>query len=299
MVACKALRNVPLRSIGQILSRGFVVLLRKSIPRGRNLIDAAEINLVIRPKHMWYHAIAYYGTKRRSWWNKTRDALASDVIVPFVTKQVVAASRSTVKSLFNFGAVNYITVVKTKERLGKASGQTAPAELADSAFLSAHEATHEFLDETRVAAAPARDRSLIQMALTPPQNRMFVVMKFGDAAMDSAFEGVYKPLGLASGFERVVRVDEIQDSGNISQQIVEHIATSRLIVADLSGERPNCYYEAGFAHALGKPIIFCIRSQDKVHFDLAAYRFIVWDTEASLRRQLKVRLESMAAEGSS
>jgi hypothetical protein len=248
---------------------------------------------------MWYHAVAYYGTKKRSWWNKTREALAADVIIPFVSKQVVTASRKDVTSLFNFGAVNYLTVVKTKEKISKAHGQLTPAELADSAFLAAHEATHEFLDEMRLSSTPAKDRSLIQMALTPPLNSMFVVMKFGDAALDSAFEGVYKPLGLASGFDRVIRVDEIQNSGNISQQIVEHIATSRLIVADLSGERPNCYYEAGFAHALGKPIVFCVRSQDKVHFDLAAYRFIVWDTEASLRRQLKARLDSMTAEGSS
>ena len=246
---------------------------------------------------MWYHAIARYGTKSRYWWNKTRDGLAKDVVIPFVTKQVVTASRNGVDSLFNFGAAEYVTIVKSKQRLKRPQPSKTPKELSDVAYVKAHEATDEFLDELRIAAAPIRDRSLIQLALTPPQNTLFVIMKFGDSALDSAYEGVYKPEGLGAGFERVVRVDEIQDSGNISQQIVEHIATSRLIIADMSGERPNCYYEAGFAHALGKPMVFCVRQQEKIHFDLAMYRFIVWDTEASLRKQLKTRLESLKEQG--
>ena len=36
---------VPLRSTGQLLSRVFVVLLRKSIPQSRNLKAAAELNV--------------------------------------------------------------------------------------------------------------------------------------------------------------------------------------------------------------------------------------------------------------
>src|ERR1043165_703952 len=246
---------------------------------------------------MWYHAIVRYGTKSRYWWNKTRDGLAKDVVIPFVTKQVVTAARQGIDSLFNFGAAEYVTILKSREKLKRPEFGKTPKELRDVTYVKAHEATDEFLDELRLAGAPTTDRSLIQLALTPPQNTLFVIMKFGDPALDSAYEGVYKPEGRAAGFEKVVRVDEIQDSGNISQQIVEHIATSRLIIADMSGERPNSYYDAGFAHALGKPIVFCVRQQEKIHFDLTTYRFIIWDTEASLRRQIKGRLESLKEQG--
>jgi hypothetical protein len=37
--------TVPLRYTGQLLSRSFVVLLRKSIPQKRNLKAAAELNV--------------------------------------------------------------------------------------------------------------------------------------------------------------------------------------------------------------------------------------------------------------
>lgn len=64
------------------------------------------------------------------------------------------------------------------------------------------------------------------------------------------------------------------------------------MLAELSGERPNCYYEAGYAHAMGKELIFSIHSESKIHFDLSSYRFIRWKTEADFRKQLLERLES-------
>jgi len=117
-------------------------------------------------------------------------------------------------------------------------------------------------------------------------------MKFGDENLDSAYDGVIKPLAKEFGYG-IIRVDEIQDSGRITDQIIESISASKIIIADLSGERPNCYYEAGFAHALGKEIIFTVHKNDRIHFDLAGYRFIKWKTEANLRNELRKRLESI------
>ena len=125
--------------------------------------------------------------------------------------------------------------------------------------------------------------------MTPPFLNLVGVRQLGGAP--------FSRWAAKFGFN-VVRVDSIQDSGNISQQILNNIAESRLVLAELSGERPNCYYEAGFAHALGKELILCIREGDDIHFDLAGYRFIVWDTEAAFRRKLKARLESLAAKDS-
>ena len=92
---------------------------------------------------------------------------------------------------------------------------------------------------------------------------------------------------------RALRVDEIQDSGRITDQILENIATSKYVFAELTGERPNCYYECGFAHALGKELILAIKTLNQVHFDLAGYRFIQWETELDLRRKLRVRFSGM------
>jgi nucleoside 2-deoxyribosyltransferase len=123
-------------------------------------------------------------------------------------------------------------------------------------------------------------------------DQVFVVMQFGEKALDSAYEIIIKPLVSEFGL-KALRIDEIQDSGKITDQILSEIARSRLVFCDLSGERPNCYYEAGFAHALGKEIVFAVRKDDAVHFDLAGYRFIVWETELELRDELKKRLVAL------
>jgi TIR domain len=118
--------------------------------------------------------------------------------------------------------------------------------------------------------------------------QVFVVMKFGDKTLDSAYEGAIKRV-IEEFKYSPLRIDEIDDSGSITDQILNQVARSEIVLADLTGERPNCYYEAGFAHALEKEMIFTILKPNKPHFDLAIYRFIEWETEEDLRVQLRKR----------
>jgi hypothetical protein len=240
---------------------------------------------------MWYHAITDFGDRKRYWWNRTRDDLVNDLLVPMIAKQVKSVKRRGKKSLFNFGSVSYMTVLKTEEKLKRPEEGKVPPELKKKEFVNKHNVTEEVVNEVKILSSSSLSRSVLEQALSEPLKQIFVIMKFGDRHLDSAYEGVIKPLGEEFGFD-VLRVDEIQDSGNISQQILENISKSELILAELSGERPNCYYEAGFAHALGKEMIFAISEDYKIHFDLAGHRFIEWGTEAELRTQLRGRLES-------
>jgi nucleoside 2-deoxyribosyltransferase len=54
-------------------------------------------------------------------------------------------------------------------------------------------------------------------------------------------------------------------------------------VADLTGERPNSYYETGFAHALGKPVILLAQTGTSRHFDIAGYQWHYWNTSEDLK----------------
>ena len=117
-------------------------------------------------------------------------------------------------------------------------------------------------------------------------------MKFGDDVLNSAYTAVVKPVVKKFGLT-CIRVDEIPDSGKISDQILEAIAESKYVIADLSGARPNCYYEAGFAHALGKEMILTIRDGESAHFDLQGHRFIQWKTESDYKKQLTKRIKAL------
>src|ERR1700736_4518033 len=49
---------------------------------------------VSMPTDWWYHATVRYGERVRHWWNRRRDDIISDVLVPFVAKQVQQTTRA-------------------------------------------------------------------------------------------------------------------------------------------------------------------------------------------------------------
>ena len=192
-------------------------------------------------------------------------------------------------------SVNVLTIYRTRAKLKRAEGVKIPTEFKSSEFAK-RECTKEILKEVQIGSASGAAQSLLQRATATPEPQVFVIMKFGDAALDSAYEGVMKPVIEEYGL-KTIRIDEVQNSGRINDQILDTIASSQYVLADLTGERPNCYYECGFAHALGKELILTIRDTDQVHFDLAGYRFIQWSTELDLRKNLRKRFKTLTENG--
>jgi len=233
---------------------------------------------------MYYHAVALLADQwDQIWINRTRDDMIKDVLLPFIHGQVVAIPKYTGDSwLISFRAARLFFLYKTEEKIDDYSDPRSIGE----------ECTNEFLNEVKALQLGPNLTSILQKSLAPVLNQVFVIMKFGDKILDSAYEGVIKPVAQEFGLI-TLRIDEVRNSGKITDQVLESLAASRFVLADLSGERPNCYYETGFAHALGKELILTIQSKDVIHFDLIGYRFIQWETEAELRRELRSRFNSL------
>lgn len=124
--------------------------------------------------------------------------------------------------------------------------------------------------------------------------QVFVAMMFGDPELDSTYDLAIKRAVEKCGFASL-RIDEVQSSGSITDQTLQAIDRSAVVLADLTGERPNCYFEVGYAHALGKELILTIRKGETKHFNLADRRFIEWETDKELYERLCRRLEAIWA----
>src|SRR5436305_7965208 len=91
---------------------------------------------------------------------------------------------------------------------------------------------------------------------TENQPIAFVIMPFA-----SEFDEVYRLFisdALNAAGYKVLRADNLLSHRSILQDIIGAIASSNLIIADLTGANPNVFYELGIAHALCKPVIILI-----------------------------------------
>jgi hypothetical protein len=120
----------------------------------------------------------------------------------------------------------------------------------------------------------------------------FVIMSFGDnPTLQDHYDLGIKPTVEECGFE-CVRADEVEHNLRITETIIGLIRNAHFVVADLTDERPNCYYELGYAHALRKNVIHTINKESSVHFDVKDYNFIVYTRLQELRDRLKQRIEA-------
>lgn len=144
--------------------------------------------------------------------------------------------------------------------------------------------------------------SLIEQSVTNPDSSQCFVAMWFDNSMDAVYETGIRPAIQAAGYSPL-RIDRQEFLGKIDDEIIGQIRRSRFLVADAThgedGARGGVYYEAGFAHGMGLPVIFTCRNDmiDKVHFDTRQFNHIVWENPDDLREQLANRIGSILGDG--
>jgi hypothetical protein len=64
---------------------------------------------------------------------------------------------------------------------------------------------------------------------------------------------------------------------------------------DVSEEKPNVYYELGFAQGAGKRVIVTAFKGTTLPFDISDVSVIFWDGQKQLREKLKDRMQAIAS----
>lgn len=148
----------------------------------------------------------------------------------------------------------------------------------------------------------ARGFELVSAAVSEPDlEQAFVAMWFHDS-MHEVYEIGIDAAVRAAGF-RPLRIDRKEHINKIDDEIIAEIRRSRFLIADFTSEpgspRGGVYFEAGFALALGKPVIWTCRQDllEHVHFDIRQFNQIVWSDATELAERLTNRIGAVLGQG--
>jgi hypothetical protein len=152
------------------------------------------------------------------------------------------------------------------------------------AMLTSNQAIHQYA-ETVVSLAE-------KAALS---REVFLIMSFEETDDLEDYQAAVKDVCENAGFE-AVRTDSRPRTSThqIVDTVHDHIQTCGFVIADLTNERPNVYYEVGYAMGLDKKLILTSKKGASVHFDLQGYTRIEWSGSENLKRQLRPQVEDLA-----
>lgn len=124
---------------------------------------------------------------------------------------------------------------------------------------------------------------------------VFLIMSFEGTDDLIDYKAAVERVCKKAGFE-AVRTDTrpAANTHQIIDEIHDRIQTCGFVIADLTNERPNVYYEIGYAMALGKKLLITSKAGSEVHFDLYGYSRIEWSGSENLKEQLRPLVEEYA-----
>lgn len=118
----------------------------------------------------------------------------------------------------------------------------------------------------------------------------FVVMQFTEE-FNILYRDVIRPTCESHGY-KVVRGDDFYTTGQIMEDVIRSIRNAALIIADVTPDNANVFYEVGYAHAINKPtILLSDRKRERLPFDISGFRTLFYDNTIGGKSQIEARLK--------
>lgn len=123
---------------------------------------------------------------------------------------------------------------------------------------------------------------------------IFVSMPMNKAKckyVDEIYSGISDGLRLAGEVPYFLNCDHHHE--NIYDVMIAKIRNCKFLVADLTSQNQGVYFEAGYAKALGKTVVFSCHGSDRTnrHFDVEQIETIFWDSREDLSQKIALHVK--------
>lgn len=216
----------------------------------------------------FYHAVGILaGNRSKTVKNKTKDQILAQCVLPFIANRTMNTTWGS--------KANAVQALELRVFTSSSAWDSR----VDGKF-------EEWIKKLGIKNRYNQLRKEAEATYGSKRHRVFVVMpiqgeKYGtqnDQRIYKEFDDRFKKIEkLLKRYDCLtIRIDKEHPIDEMVKTIKEEIKISRFIVADLTEERPSCYFEAGYADALGKKVIY-IASKDsiitttqktRIHFDV-------------------------------
>lgn len=106
---------------------------------------------------------------------------------------------------------------------------------------------------------------------------------------DTLLEYLIKPVCQEKGYD-VVRADQIYGNDRINDTIIDYLDNADLVIADVTDNNPNVFYELGYRTATKKPIVQIALNGSKLPFDISIIRTYFYDLDLKKSSDTKQHL---------
>jgi hypothetical protein len=124
---------------------------------------------------------------------------------------------------------------------------------------------------------------------------VFVIMSFAESPQ---YKDLYVSITNAcKKFGYIAqRVDEANDHRRIIPEIMRGIRQAAFVVADVTEDKANVYWELGLANGMDKMLIMVARKGTKLPFDVNDVPVLFWESFAEFEAALAARIERIASQ---
>jgi hypothetical protein len=138
--------------------------------------------------------------------------------------------------------------------------------------------------------------------------KCFVIGPIGEAgspiraAADDFMEYIVTPVVTGEEFGySPIRADALNEPGRITSQIIKLLMDAELVVADLTTNNANVFYELSLRHAIGKPVVHMAHEGTPLSFDVRDNRTIFYTMHSRVaeaaRKELANQIRHVRQQG--